>query len=414
MGLFSFFKRGQKKKSEQELEAEYAQKLNALPQEHVEKSEQEKAATQSESIAGVEEPDQRAGVQESEQSQPVEEQGSAEPQKSEPEPEAVRPSSSSEHTQKKKPKGVFAALKQAVTKTRLSFNRRVLGVLGLGQKIDEDILETLEEALVEADMGINTSEILIEDIREAWKKGELLTTDDILPFLKADLKHRLQAEKNTLNFAKEGPSVILVVGVNGSGKTTSIAKLANILTREGKKVLLIAADTFRAAAVEQLKTWSGRIGCEIYTAPQGRDPAAVVYEGCEQALQGNFDVVLVDTAGRLHTQKNLMEELVKVHRVMKKLIPDAPHETIMVLDATTGQNALHQAQVFKECVEVSGIFLAKLDGTAKGGAVLTINRHVDIPVKYVGLGESFDDVQRFNVHAFVDALFDESELVHAS
>ncbi|NUQ35059.1 MAG: signal recognition particle-docking protein FtsY [Planctomycetaceae bacterium] len=301
----------------------------------------------------------------------------------------------------------FGKLAGAVAKTRRVLSRRVAGLVGLGQKIDEDLLEQLEEALIEADMGVESARLLMEDIRKAWKGGEIETGADIFPFLKADLKHRLSRHPVSLRMAESGPTVILVVGVNGAGKTTSIAKLAWIMTQEGRKVLLAAGDTFRAAAVEQLVTWSKRIGCEIVTGKAGADPASVAYQGCERAVKESFDVLIIDTAGRLHTQKNLMDELAKVYKVIGKVVPNAPHETILVLDSTTGQNAINQARMFTEVAGVSGIFLAKLDGTAKGGAVLTIDRHIGIPVKFVGLGESFEDIQRFNAAAFVDALFEE-------
>jgi len=309
-----------------------------------------------------------------------------------------------------KPKGFFGRLKTAVSKTRMILSRKVAGIIGLGKKIDEDLLDQLEEALIEADMGVDTTSLLMDDIRKAWKNGDIETGDDIFPFLKADLKHRLAAGNTAIRTATSGPTVILVVGVNGAGKTTSIAKMARIHVLEGNRVLLAAGDTFRAAAVEQLVTWSTRIGCEVVTGKQNQDPAAVAYTACERAVKENYDILLIDTAGRLHTQKNLMDELSKIHKVIGKVIPGAPHETIMVLDATTGQNAINQARMFREVADVSGIFLAKLDGTAKGGSVLTIDRQAGIPVKYVGVGESFEDVQRFNAHAFVDALFDDTEL----
>ncbi len=308
-----------------------------------------------------------------------------------------------------KPKGFFGRLKSAMSKTRMILTRKVAGIIGLGKKIDDDLLDQLEEALIEADLGMATTEALMDDIRRAWKGGDIVTSDDIFPFLKADLKHRLSAGAWQLKRAGSGPTVILVVGVNGAGKTTSIAKMARIHVREGMRVLLAAGDTFRAAAVEQLVTWSGRIGCEVVTGRPNADPASVAYAACERAVNEQFDLLLIDTAGRLHTQKNLMDELAKIHKVIGKVIPGAPHETILVLDATTGQNAINQARMFREVSNVSGIFLAKLDGTAKGGAVLTIDREIGIPVRYVGLGESFEDVQRFNAHAFVDALFDEGE-----
>jgi fused signal recognition particle receptor len=302
-------------------------------------------------------------------------------------------------------KGFFQRLTRAISKTSMVFRRRVMGLVGLGQKIDEETLEKLEEAMLEADLGVATTEHLMETLRDAWKGAQIETTDQILPFIRKDLKERLTRRGNTVNYAPDGPTVILVVGVNGVGKTTSIAKLARHFVRENKKVVLAAADTFRAAAVKQLQTWSERIGCEVVAGVDRADPASVAFKGAERALEVGADVLLVDTAGRLHTQKNLMDELTKITKVLDKKITGAPHETILVLDATTGQNAVTQAEMFKAASNVSGLFLAKLDGTAKGGAVLTINEKVAVPVKFVGLGESFDDIQGFSAENFVDALF---------
>lgn len=307
--------------------------------------------------------------------------------------------------------GMFKKLSRAISKTRMVLNRRVLGVVGLGRTIDEDVLEQIEDAMIEADFGVETSEFLIDVLTKAWKNGSIETTDDVIPFLRKDLKHRLTHRGNELKLAESGPSVILVVGVNGSGKTTSIAKLAWFLTQQGHDVVLAAADTFRAAAVQQLTTWSERIGCEIVTGKEKADPASVAHKGAERLLEVGADVLLVDTAGRLHTQKNLMDELRKIRNACRaKKIEGAPHETILVLDATTGQNAVNQAQMFRDAAEVTGLFLAKLDGTAKGGAVLTINEKVEVPVKFVGLGEKLEDMQPFDAEAFVDALFDLEDL----
>ena len=302
-------------------------------------------------------------------------------------------------------KGFFQRLTRAISKTSMVFRRRVMGLVGLGQKIDEETLEKLEEAMLEADLGVATTEHLMETLRDAWKGAQIETTDQILPFIRKDLKERLTRRGNAVTYATSGPTVILVVGVNGVGKTTSIAKLARHFVRENKKVVLAAADTFRAAAVKQLQTWSDRIGCEVVAGVDRADPASVAFKGAERALEVGADVLLVDTAGRLHTQKNLMDELTKITKVLDKKITGAPHETILVLDATTGQNAVTQAEMFKAAANVSGLFLAKLDGTAKGGAVLTINERVAVPVKFVGLGESFDDIQGFSAENFVDALF---------
>ncbi|MCC6574212.1 MAG: signal recognition particle-docking protein FtsY [Planctomycetes bacterium] len=302
-------------------------------------------------------------------------------------------------------RGFFKKLTRAISKTRMIFSRKVLGLVGLGKKIDEETLTKLEESMLEADFGVETSEYLMDLIRGAWKSTKIETTDQILPYIKDELKRRLTHRGNTVNFAPVKPTIILVVGVNGVGKTTSVAKLARFFERDGKHVVLAAADTFRAAAVQQLTTWSERIGCEIVTGKDREDPAAVAYRAAERAVEVGADVLLVDTAGRLHTQKNLMDELTKITRAIGKKVGGGPHETVLVLDATTGQNALNQATTFKAAANVTGLFLAKLDGTAKGGAVLTINEKVEVPVKFVGLGESFDDIQGFDAGNFVDALF---------
>ncbi|MEZ5990978.1 MAG: signal recognition particle-docking protein FtsY [Planctomycetota bacterium] len=328
-----------------------------------------------------------------------------------PKPESVDDPVNGEEVQKK---GMLKRLTKAISRTRMVLNRRVLGVVGLGKKIDDDILENLEEAMIEADFGVETSDFLMDVLRGAWKGGKIETTNDILPFLRTDLKKRLTHRGNDLKFAPKSPTVILVVGVNGAGKTTSVAKLAWYLEKSGHHTVLAAADTYRAAAVEQLKTWSERIGCEIVTGADKADPASVAHKGAERALEIGADVLLVDTAGRLHTQKNLMDELRKIRNACAaKKIEGAPHETILVLDSTTGQNAVNQAMMFKEAVEVTGLFLSKLDGTAKGGAVLSINEKVEVPVKFVGLGEQLEDMQPFNADNFVEALFDLESLAES-
>jgi fused signal recognition particle receptor len=304
-------------------------------------------------------------------------------------------------------KGLLRKLTRAISRTRMVLNRRVLGVIGLGKKIDADVLDRLEEAMIEADFGVETTDFLMELLRGAWKSARIESTTDILPFLREDLKTRLTHRGNALHFADKPPTVILVVGVNGAGKTTSVAKLAWYLEKSGRHTVLAAADTYRAAAVQQLRTWSERIGCEIVTGAEKADPASVAHKAAERALEIGADVLLIDTAGRLHTQKNLMDELRKIHNACAaKKIEGAPHETILVLDATTGQNAVNQALMFKQSADITGLFLAKLDGTAKGGAVLTINEKVEVPVKFVGLGEKLEDMQAFDADNFVEALFD--------
>ena len=300
--------------------------------------------------------------------------------------------------------GLFQKLKQGLKKTRAAL---ATGFSGLFRgRLDEEKIEEIEEALLTSDVGVATTDALVGAIREAWKKKEIETAEQALPFLKSRLVARMEGDGDSgLNRSDSPPTVILVVGVNGSGKTTSIAKLAKHFRDQDKSVVLGAGDTFRAAAVEQLTIWSERLGVDIVKQATGADPAAVAYDAAEAAVGRGADILIVDTAGRLHTQQNLMKELEKIRRVIAKRIEGAPHETLLVLDATTGQNAVQQARMFHEAAPVTGLFLAKLDGTAKGGAVLSIRDQLDLPVKFIGLGETPDDIEPFDAHAYVDALF---------
>ena len=293
---------------------------------------------------------------------------------------------------------LFAGLRK--TRERLSSG---LARLVSGRKLDEDLLDELEEVLYTADLGPTGSE-LVDELKEAYRRKEIRETAEVLPFLRDRLLARLDGCQTELTRAPSGPTVIVIVGVNGSGKTTSIAKLANRLVQQGHKVLLGAGDTFRAAAVEQLTLWSERLGIEIIKQQTGADPAAVAFDAVSAAVARDVDYLILDTAGRLHTQKNLMEELRKIVRVVKKQVPDAPHETLLVLDATTGQNAIRQAQEFSQAADVSGAILAKMDGTAKGGAVLGIRRQLPLPIAFIGIGEGIDDLLPFSAEDFVDAI----------
>lgn len=297
-------------------------------------------------------------------------------------------------------------LKKGLEKTRSRFWSRLKNLFSFRRNIDESVLEELEDILIGADIGAKSVQKLIHEIHEAWKSKTITETSQIQDFIKDRLKESLRSLQIDVNYAPVSPTVIMVVGVNGVGKTTAIAKLSNSFIKDGKKVMVAASDTFRAAAVEQLDIWSKRIGAEIVKHQTGSDPAAVAYDALEASIARGIDVVIVDTAGRLHTHENLMNELSKIKRVISKRIPGAPHEVLMVLDATTGQNALSQAKMFKQAVDVTGIFLAKLDGTAKGGFVLGMRNEINIPVKYIGLGEKADDIEKFNPDAFVNALFD--------
>ena len=298
---------------------------------------------------------------------------------------------------------LFAKFKQGLAKTRSVFS----GVLDLftgNHRVDKEFLTKLEEQLYLADVSGAATQTIVDRVRQGFKDKEV--GEDVKLFVRQQLRDLLADPSPGIAYAASGPTVVLIAGVNGAGKTTSIAKLAKRLTTEGKKVVVAACDTFRAAAVEQLTVWCQRIGCEIVKQQQGSDPAAVAHDACEKAKARGFDVLIVDTAGRLHTQTHLMKELEKIHRIVAKQIPSAPHEVLMVLDATTGQNAVAQAEQFTRTVKCTGIILTKLDGTAKGGSIFAIKQKVGLPVKYVGVGEQVDDLDLFDPDSFVAALFE--------
>ncbi len=296
-------------------------------------------------------------------------------------------------------------LKAGLKKSRDKIGGSLKTVLTLGRRIDENLLDHLEEQLISVDIGVETSQQIIKDLRCAWNDKKITAAEDIVPFLKQDLINCWPHQDRQIKFADSPPTVIMITGVNGCGKTTSVGKLAYWFSSQGKKVVLAACDTFRAAAVEQLSIWGQRTGVQIVKHQQGSDPAAVAYDACEAALARKADILVVDTAGRLHTQQNLMRELTKIRDVITRKIPEAPHEVIQVLDATTGQNAINQTKIFTEAVNITGIMLAKLDGTAKGGIVIAIRNQVNIPVKFVGLGERPEDIEPFDPERFVEALF---------
>jgi fused signal recognition particle receptor len=275
-----------------------------------------------------------------------------------------------------------------------------------GRKMDEENAEKLRDVLITADVSPTMADQLVEKAREAFKDHVIESADEVLTFLKTEIKKDFPPQEAAPIWAPAGqPTVILIVGVNGSGKTTSIAKLANRFKSEGKSVLLAPADTFRAAAVKQLITWAERIGVEYIPANQGQDPASVAYQGVEKAIARKFDVMIVDTAGRLDNKKNLMDELEKITRVIKKKLPGAPHEVLLVLDGNTGQTAVRQAKNFENTAGVTGLIVTKLDGTAKGGAVISMRAEVDLPVKWIGLGEKMTDLEAFDADMFVDEIF---------
>jgi fused signal recognition particle receptor len=302
--------------------------------------------------------------------------------------------------------GFLQSLKQGLAKTRAALASGLQRVLFLGRRLDEDLLRDLEDVLIQGDVGPKTTAALLEEVRAAWKAGTLTSAEAVAPFLRQRVAERLRVGGTALRRAAKGPTVVLVCGVNGSGKTTSIGKLTKFLKSPGGTVVLGAADTFRAAAVEQLAIWSRRNGVEIVKQPQGADPAAVAFDAVQAGVARGADWVVLDTAGRLHTQQNLMQELEKIRRVVAKALPEAPHETLLVIDATTGQNAIRQAEQFHRAVGVTGLFVTKLDGTAKGGALVAVRDVIGVPVKFVGTGEQIDDVQVFDPDAFAAALFE--------
>ena len=301
--------------------------------------------------------------------------------------------------------GFFDKLKAGLSKTRKNFTDRIQELVSFSTKIDEDFLEELEMILISADVGVKTTEKLINAVRQAVKKNEIKGTEEVMPFLKKYLSEML-ADSGQRTRLGAKPTVILVVGVNGVGKTTTIGKLANYFTLFNYKVILAAGDTFRAAASEQLQIWGERAKCDVIRHAEGADPAAVVFDAVKAAIARKADILFIDTAGRLHNKTNLMNELEKIHRIIQREIPEAPHETFLVLDATTGQNAINQAKVFMETANVTGVVLTKLDGTAKGGVVIAIKEELGLPVKWIGVGEGIMDFRPFEPDKFVEALFD--------
>ena len=296
------------------------------------------------------------------------------------------------------------ALRKGAARTAAAIGGSLRSLLH-GRDLDEALIDQIETTLVSADVGVTLARELVDEVRAQFRKGIARKGEDAIGILKSRLKARLAGDDLRIARAERSPTVILVVGVNGSGKTTSVAKIAKALRDEGRTVLLAAADTFRAGAVAQLTVWSERLGVDIVKGAAGADPAAVAFDAADAAIARGVDTLLVDTAGRLHTQEGLLRELTKIRNVLAKRIPGAPHETLLVLDATTGQSAIAQARVFREVANVTGVFLAKLDGTARGGAAVGIREALGVPVKLVGVGETPEDVQPFDPEGFVDALF---------
>lgn len=299
--------------------------------------------------------------------------------------------------------GFFDKLKNGLNKTKTSFDEKMNDIFSNFRKVDEELLDELEEALIMSDVGANTSSMIIENLRQRIKKENIKDEEGVREALRQEIQDIFAKTDSELHLNTK-PSVILVVGVNGVGKTTSIGKIANRLKKDGKKVVIAAADTFRAAAVEQLEIWADRAGCDLVKRNEGTDPASVVYDAIKITREKNADVLICDTAGRLHNKKYLMDELAKIKKVIDKELPDADEEVLMVLDSTTGQNAISQVQAFKETVDITGIILTKLDGTAKGGAVIGIVNENNVGVKFIGVGEQIDDMEKFNSGDFVKAI----------
>ena len=301
--------------------------------------------------------------------------------------------------------GFFEKLKSGLSKTKEAFNDRVNEVMANFRKVDEELLESLEEALILSDVGAETATKIVDELRQKAKLEKIEDADAIKEALKEVIANEISKNDSSMNLDTK-PSMIMMVGVNGAGKTTSIGKIANSLREEGKKVLVVAADTFRAAAIEQLEVWAQRARVDFYRKAEGSDPASVVFDGIKKAKDESYDVVIVDTAGRLHTKKNLMDELGKIQRIIDRELPEASKEILLVLDGTTGQNMISQAKEFSEVTEITGLVLTKIDGTAKGGAVIGICSEKNIPIKYIGVGEKIDDLQKFDAKDFAKAMFE--------
>ncbi len=303
--------------------------------------------------------------------------------------------------------GFFDKLKKSLTKTRESFTEKIEKLVIGYADIDDELLDELEETLIMSDVGFSTTEKLMDAVRKGIKKKEINGPEDLKPFLAKQISDMLTKDSDEIRMAAEGPTVMLVIGVNGVGKTTTIGKLSAFYKGQGKSVMLAAADTFRAAAIDQLEVWGQRTGATVIKHEEGSDPAAVAFDAVKAAKARKVDILIIDTAGRLQTKSNLMEELSKINRVIGREIPEAPHETLLVLDASTGQNAISQAELFTKAAPISGVVLTKLDGTAKGGVVIGIKDSLSMPVKWIGVGEGVDDLRPFNAEDFAKALFAE-------
>ncbi len=393
--MFEFFKKKKKEVAEEIAEETLQEQADTVTEEDTEVTEKTVADYENPVMEEpVEEPEPEKAIDTaSEESEPVTEEVIA----GEPQDEA--------EDQPAPKKGWFARLKEGLTKTRDNFVAGMDSLFSNEDKIDDDFYDELEETLILGDIGVHTTDTIIEKLKDAVKHEHIRKCSDCREFLIKTIKEEMATGETAYEFENK-QSVVFVIGVNGVGKTTSIGKLASHLKSQGKRVILAAADTFRAAAGSQLEEWSHRAGVEMIGGVEGQDPSSVLYDAVSAAKARNADVLLVDTAGRLHNKKNLMEELKKMNRIIDKAFPDAHRENLIVLDASTGQNAMMQAKEFGEVADLTGIILTKMDGTAKGGIAIAISSELKIPVKYIGVGEKIEDLQKFDADSFVDALFD--------
>ena len=399
MGLFDWMKKNKTEDEEKETEEVLTQTAEeadaALP-------ENEKEADETEELTETAQPESETEQEETTTPQDTEPESSEIVEEAQEEVAETEPEKEEQPEEKKK--GFFQKLVSGLTKTRNSIAASFSSVFAANH-IDEDFYEELEEILIMADMGVSTTMNILDELREQVKKQHIKEPKDCKELLVSIIKEQMSPEPNAYEYENK-TSVVMVIGVNGVGKTTSIGKLASQFRKSGKKVIMAAADTFRAAAIEQLTEWAHRSQTDIISQKEGADPSAVVFDACRAAKARNADILLIDTAGRLHNKKNLMDELSKMNRIIDREFPEAYRETLIVLDGTTGQNALEQAKQFKQVADIDGIILTKLDGTAKGGIAIAIHAELGVPVKYIGVGEGIDDLQKFDPQSYVNAIFD--------
>lgn len=393
--LFDFFKKNKKEEQAEELLPEQTEKKNAEP-------EQEEGSENESNFSEV------LTESENETKAEVEDDSKNQPEEASTEGKTTEMKGQTELEEPEKEKGFFGRLKAGLTKTRKSINESFDNLFKGFSSIDEDFYDELEETLIMADLGLDTTERIIDNLKELVKKNHIKETEDCRELVIQIIKEQMLVDDSAYDF-EDKKTVMLIIGVNGVGKTTSIGKLAAQYKKRGKRVMMCAADTFRAAAIDQLKTWANRAGVEIISQQEGSDPAAVTFDAVKAAASRDVDILLVDTAGRLHNKKNLMDELAKMKRIIEREYSDAHLETLIVLDGSTGQNALEQARQFSSVTQIDGIILTKLDGTAKGGIAIAIQSELNVPVKYIGVGEHIDDLQKFEPQSYVNALFSDMD-----